>query len=89
MIVPFSELDLYFYQMPYLRDIFLTIAFQFEPTSSTFAIGTSTTTTSSSTATSHATSVFTCTTRDLLAFAISSVATYLASSRRSVSQGAA
>ena len=43
--------------MPYLRVIFLTIAFQFEPTS-------------------HVTSVSTCTTRDLLVFAILSVATY-------------
>ena len=57
-------LDLLFFFISYLRDVFLTIAFQFEPTTTTSA------------ATSHATSVSTCTIRDLLqVFAILSLAT--------------
>lgn len=47
--------------MPYLMEVFLIIAFQFQPT--TYS-------------TTYATTSSTCTTRDLLGFAIPSVATY-------------
>ena len=58
--------------MSYLRDVFLTIAFQFEPSTAY-----PTTTTSYATTTSTCMSATPiCTTRDLLVFAISSNATY-------------